>query len=1158
MSLEISDTSPTEIITARIGEIMASLLRVKQVTTESDFFALGGNSLLGAQLAYQIQREYRIDLGVKDIFEAKTPGRITELLHARMNGALAAHVGLRAAGAPAAVIAQPTRPIPTEAVPITAQQRSIWLLEQNPAGKAISNVAIVFSYRGLLDGARLEAAVRELVDRHPALRTTYAKQGATVVQRARKFVSVPQRFVDLSDLPPDERNASLQEIQTEEISRPFDLERDAMVRLTHVRLEAEAGVLLFLFHHIAVDDRSLEIFFEQLAALYAADDARSVPHAGRSFLDYCQEEAAAEAEGDRAETVAYWRAQLRGMDGTAYPSRGGPRSERSTAGRHHYHALPPALTEAIDRAAARCSTTPFGIFIAGVTYLLHRATGCDDVCLASLMSRRDRFSDADVIGCFVNTVPLRTHIDRGWTLEQLTKSVVDTFVDAYAHRHVAFEEMVEEAELREGNRGRALPVTINFEAEKVEELSLGDARLRREPLDRRIAKRDLVLSLRKVDGTYRILVEHRADLYGPDEVALLTENLEAALDQLTSDPAALVGTRWLAPPRAVPALASALGWSTVLDYEPMPIHALFQRAKQGREDKTALVGSSGALSYGALDERSDAVASALAMRGVGPGDVVAVIESRHVETIAALLGVSKAGAAYVVLGASQPQAQLERIVHACRPVVLLGRRRALEGLPALGVPVLATEDACAAPISPAVQRRSKEIDPGATAYVCFTSGSGGAPKGVAVSHGSITRVLQRTSYAAISAADVFLNISPLGFDGSVFEIWAPLANGGTLRLMHDGALSLDEIAAAIVEGRVSLLFVTTQLFNALVDRKREALLGVPTILFGGEKASPEHVERLVAAGYAGNLRNIYGPTEATVFATSHAVSKDSLRRNPGDVPIGRAHNHTSLAVIDDQLRLVPCGVVGELAIGGPGVANGYVNDAELTAAKFVRLALPGGLKGRFYRSGDLVYCDTDGDIHFVGRKDRQVKISGYRIELDEVETVVGRAPGVTGCHCLAGEELVAFVGHDEQRTTGEDIKAYVRSQLPAYKVPHRFVFLAQLPLNRNGKIDVEALAELARRAGGSAAPAPAPALDLAAIVREVWRKELNNDAFSDDDTFFDVGGTSLKIMLVHDELSKILHERGYTGEIEITHLFEFTTVASLAEFLEGSIHGPRR
>jgi amino acid adenylation domain-containing protein len=1140
----------TQTTGARIAEIMASLLRLKAVTAADDFFSLGGNSLLSAQLAFQVQQEYRVDLDVRDIFEAKTLQRITELVHTRMNGGNTPEAAPRTAVTPAE--SPSALPILPDTLPATAQQRSIWLLEQSPAGKGVSNVAIVLSYRGSIDDARLERSLRKLVYRHPALRSTFAKDGAAVVQHLKKFATFDRRFIDLSALSGDEKSTALEEIKTEEISRPFDLERDTMVRLTHMQLEADQGVLLFVFHHIAVDDRSLEIFFEQLQAVYEADDQQAVAQHGRSFLDYCQEEAEAETNGDYAAAIPFWRTQLAGMRSSAYPSRGSIPVERLFAGRHYYHVLPAKLGEAIDAAAARCSTTPFGIFAAGVIYLLYRATGHDDICIASLMSRRDRFTEHDVIGCFVNTVPLRTRVREDWSLAQLIEAVITTFVDAYAHRHVAFEDMMEAVEANDAGRGRAFPVTVNLEAEKVEEFSLGDAFLRREPLDRGIAKRDLVLSLRKVAGTYRILVEHRSDLYTAEEVRLLSENLESALEHLAFDPGARVGARLLAPPRAMPAVISSLGWHHTGNYEPVPVHTLFRMAGRDREQKTAVIGAGGAITYGELDKRSDAVTSALVARGVKAGDLVGVVQSRQVETIGTLLGIWKAGAGYAVIDTAQPASALERMCEVCRPALLVGCRGVLDTL-SLAIPTLAVEEAWLWPISPSVVEQAKAVPAETTAYVCFTSGSSGIPKGVAVSHASITRIVRHASYAAISSEDTFLNVSPLGFDGSVFEIWAPLTNGATLRLMNDGAFALDEIAAALDHGQVSILFLTTQLFNALVDTKLDSLLKVRTILFGGEKASREHVERFVAAGYAGNLRNMYGPTESTVFATSHAISRESLDQYRGAIPIGRAHNDTSVAVINEHLALVPCGVIGEIAIGGPGVAKGYVKERQLTAKSFIQLALPGGRAERFYRSGDTGYFDAAGEIHFVGRRDRQVKVSGYRIELDEIESVIGRAPGVNGCHCLAANEVEAFVACDKGRTSPEEIKAYVRSQLPAYKIPSRFVFTGWLPLNNNGKVDVDALERLRHQAGDAVTAAPVSALDLAQTIREVWRNELQSDAFGDDDNFFDVGGTSLKIMLVHDELSNRLRERGLTREIEITHLFEFTTVASLSEFLEGLI-----
>jgi hypothetical protein len=293
-----------------------------------------------------------------------------------------------------------------------------------------------------------------------------------------------------------------------------------------------------------------------------------------------------------------------------------------------------------------------------------------------------------------------------------------------------------------------------------------------------------------------------------------------------------------------------------------------------------------------------------------------------------------------------------------------------------------------------------------------------------------------------------------------------------------------------------------------------------------------------------------------VFATSHLVTAETLARYPGPIPIGRAHNATSVAVLNDRQMPVLCGVVGELVIGGPGVARGYINDAETTRAKFVELELSGNVDARFYRTGDLAYLDRHGEIQFVGRRDRQVKVSGYRIELDEVEATISGAPGVAGCHCLVDEQFTAFVALDPAVGSAEATKEHARARLPAYAVPQTFVFLSELPLNKNGKVDVNALkARVAAAAGSRREVASVKAVEFTDVVRQVWRKELKTDAFGDDDNFFDVGGSSLKIMLVHDELCRVLREHGVASDVEITHLFEFTTVSSLAEFLKGLAGG---
>jgi acyl-CoA synthetase (AMP-forming)/AMP-acid ligase II len=382
-------------------------------------------------------------------------------------------------------------------------------------------------------------------------------------------------------------------------------------------------------------------------------------------------------------------------------------------------------------------------------------------------------------------------------------------------------------------------------------------------------------------------------------------------------------------------------------------------------------------------------------------------------------------------------------------------------------------------------------------------------------------------------------------------------------LMPDGAFSLVAVAERLTREHVSTLFVTTQLFNALVDKKLQALSGVRQILFGGEKASVAHVRRLLETGYPGRLSNIYGPTETTVFGLSHSIDARRPERYQQSIPIGKAIDGTSVVILNRAHGLAPCGVAGEIAIGGPGVAVGYLNSAELTEARFRTLRFEGLSDERFYLTGDMGLVDEEGDVHYVGRRDRQVKVSGFRIELDEVEAVIARAPGAKACFCrVDGGALVAYVAHAGATSEEAEIRAHARAQLPKYMVPQHFVFMEQLPLGKTGKIEAARLPPV--NGGTAAVPAaitaqsptpraPPAELDISGIIREIWAKELSTSDFSDDDNFFDIGGSSLKIMNVHEELTQAISRSGLPHKIEIVQLFEHTTVSALSEFVKGVI-----
>jgi amino acid adenylation domain-containing protein len=1144
--------------------MVSALLGGKAVDDKSDFFKLGGNSLLSAQLAFQLQKEFSVSLNIADIFKHRVMDDLTQLVKGRMS----AKPGEAAPQTRTEVKKEVRGPAaPAEKVPATFLQRAIWLLEHSPKGKGVSNAAFHFDYAGSLDRGLLDSCLKRLIDLHPILKTTYHKDGDALLQKVKPYNSFSLRTVDLDGLSDEERQAAIEEIANDETTKTFDLSKDLMVRVTDVRFGESDGLLIFVFHHIAVDEQSLKVYFTDLSRLYqAGGNVQALPRrASRSYLDYAQEEAAAQARGDMQPARDYWLKQLSGFQGgTPYPALRAGSTEKSFEGGHHYHVLAEEVSARFEAAAQEKSVTPFALFSSAMTYLVHQASGESDVSLGAFISCRDHFTERDTVGFFVNTLPLRTRVENGASVDGLVEAVSTTLIDAHAYRHVALEGVLEELRLDAEVRRAMFRVMVTIEPEQADEFALGEAHLRRKALDRGISKYDLLLSLRKEKGVYRLLVESSAR-YSKEEIALLCRNVEAAIDLVSGDGSRKVSATHVLPREAAPTLRSKLGWTRGEPIQGQPLPRLFQAAMKGREEQVAITDSQGSITYRVLDQRSDAVAVALRERGVRPGSVVAVCEERRGDTMAALLGVMKAGATYAVFDTQLPPERLRKMKEACGAMLLVGSQRPRQNLPANFLPELDLDEACNTRTNPAMaQSFMAEQDAERAAYICFTSGTSGEPKAVAVPHRAVTRIVHGKQYVQLSERDVFLNISPLSFDGSVFEVWSPLSRGARLVLMPDGAFSLEQVAERLTGEKVSIIFITTQLFNALVDKKMDALMGVSQILFGGEKASAAHVRRLLERGYPGKVSNIYGPTETAVFAASHLIDARHPERYQDSVPIGQALDDTSLVILNRNQGLAPIGVAGEVAIGGPGVASGYLNAPELTQARFRTLRFEGLGDGRFYLSGDIGMVDEEGQLHYVGRRDRQVKVSGFRIELDEVEAVIARAPGVRGCYCLVDGALVAYVAHGGDASAEAAIRAHARTHLPKYMVPQHFVFMEQLPLGKTGKVDAKLLPAVGSVASGEGSapatevastprPAPQPVkkerIDVAELIREIWSKELQISSFSDDDNFFDIGGSSLRIMNVHEELSRALERTGSPRKLEIMELFEHPTVTALSDFL---------
>lgn len=584
---------------------------------------------------------------------------------------------------------------------------------------------------------------------------------------------------------------------------------------------------------------------------------------------------------------------------------------------------------------------------------------------------------------------------------------------------------------------------------------------------------------------------------------------------------------------------------------------IVRRHALSQPEAIAIICDDAALTYGELDRISDSLASYLISCGVEKGDVVCLLVPRSLQTVVAKLAILKAGAAYLPLDPAYPADHLHYVLQECRPKVVFtfgapppaltptaGPVRRIVDLPAL-LKDLRTGDTSRFPV----------IDGTDLAYVMYTSGSTGRPKGVAVPHAGITRLVLDQNFIAFSPADRILHSTTISFDASTVDVWGALLNGATLVIMPKANFSLTDMRDLIRKHEITFLNFTTGLFNVFADHVDEPMPSLRQAIFGGEVASAAHVKRFIAAHPACTLTNVYGPTEASCIATTFTVPRYFTG---GELPIGEPIAHTQVCLLDEEFQLVPPGIEGQIAIAGDGLALGYFNRPELTADRFVFIDAPEG-KRRCYLTGDLAVMDEAGTFHFRGRRDRQVKINGKRIELEEIETVLRRQPrlaeAVVECREIGGvKRVIAYLRPAEAQDLANSnfvpsIMERLRSSLPAYMIPSTAMVMAEFPLNHAGKIDRAALP----LPPVEDAPPIAQRSHSEDILMKLWRDALGLEAVPADRNFFDLGGTSLQLMRVHAGLELALGQR-----LEVLSLFKHPTVRDMARFLDGQGQNPSR
>jgi amino acid adenylation domain-containing protein/FkbH-like protein len=1041
--------------------------------------------------------------------------------------------------------------------PLSFAQQRLWFLDQLEPNTPLYNIASVARIKGRIDIQALQQSLRRIVARHETLRARFTCPDEDPLQ----VVDVDPRFrfefVDLSGESDSESEARAQSLIKAELNWRFNLSVDHPLRVTLVRVRTEEYRLVVIVHHIVADEWSLRVFFHELATFYRACVSgipASLPELPIQYSDYARWQRQ-RLQGDvLQDQLGYWKAQLQGYPvvtelPTDHPRGPGPTFRGRTASR----TLDCLLAERLAELAKQRDSTLFMMLLAAFNVLVHRYTQQEDLIICSPFAGRSQVETEGLIGFFANTVPLRCRLTGKSTFEQVLAAVRESTLGAMANQEVPLERLVAELQPeRTLNHLAFTKLMFSFQT-GIEPTELPGTRLEFLEVEPELAKFELTMVLRQSGHGLVISIDYNRDLFEAETISRLLGHLETMLEAIATNPTQLVCKLPLltAPERH----QLLVEWNQTTRSYPRErcIHELFEAQVERAPHATAISWGQQKMSYGELNSRANQLARFLKKFRISPDTPVGLCADRSLETVVGMLAILKAGGAYVPLDAAYPRERLAFMLEDVGAGVVLTQQRLLEGVPQNGAKVI-----CLDADWELVAREQREnvvsgVKPHNLAYVMYTSGSTGQPKGVSIPHRAVTRLVVSNEFIWLDPSERIAQVSNISFDAATFEIWGALLNGGrVVGITRDVALSPKDFAAELRGQGITSMFLTAALFNQLASEAPGAFGSLRTVIAGGEALDPKWVRAVLKNQPPQRLLNGYGPTENTTFTCCHSIC--DLGAEALNVPIGRPISNKTVFILDPHFNPVPIGIPGELYTGGDGLACGYWNRPELTSQKFVPNPFDADESSHLYRTGDLARFLPDGTIEFLGRMDSQVKIRGFRIELGEIENALSLHPAVRECVVTvwgttsAEKRLVAYIVAREQTPNASDLRAFLAEKLPDHMIPSAFVQVNALPLTPNGKVDRKALPPPDQSRPKLDRQFIAPRDETEWQLAQIWESVLAVSPIGVQDKFFDLGGHSMLAVRVIAQIEKC-----FGRKLRLATLFQAPTIERLAAVLREEI-----
>jgi amino acid adenylation domain-containing protein len=1145
---------PSTEIEREIASVWRELLKLEQVGAEDDFFLLGGHSLLTMQLKARLEARLNRTISLAQLLQFPTVAGMAKTIEPFPVANRLPCITRTAVDGP---------------VELSFAQERIWFLEQMNPGLPVYNVAGAVRLRGDLNKRAVRTSLKQIVHRHAVLRTSFITREGTPLQQIHPAVSFEVEDIDIRSAH-DGRNTEelLRAVLQKEAKHPFSLNEPGLIRARLIEIEERDCALLVVMHHIVADGWSIGVLLRELEDLYRAhceEYPSSLPPLDFQFADYAVWQRMLMQTGRMNDGLSYWKQQLSGAPPALDLPLDMPRpAQPAFTGNVLPLALDKTLNGSVRELCHRLGVTPYVLLLGCFHALLSRYSGQTDIVVGSPVADRQRLESEKLIGLFANLIPIRAQIRDEESLANFLRILKHTVAQAQEWQHIPFEKIVEQTGVDRNASGMPLvQVVFAWQIGLMAPVRLGDMVAQPEIVHTDTAKFDLMLTVEEDKNSGLIAwIEYNTEIFTDWTIRQVAARYLRLVEQAAGNPSLCNGDFSL--------LSESERQQIFTDWNGAPfqgkpgcVHLWFEQQARLSPEAVALISGDRRLTYGNLNAVANRIAHGLIARGIVGECVVGICFERNEWMIIAILAVFKAGAAYLALNPEYPPDRLAYMVDDAGAIVILAERATGEKLPENRVPVLLLDG------EPELWQRQSAENPeyrvreSCLAYVIYTSGSTGQPKGVMVQHGNLA--------ALLDAADTHFGFRPddrwtmfhlYSFDFSVWEIWGALAYGGSLVIVPSSArLSVQEFYQLIRQEKISILSQVPSAFYRLLDYEEQSAessgLALRAIVFGGEALDVKRLDAWTKRhGQHGPLLvNMYGITETTIHVTYQPLDAEAIAA--GRSVIGSPLPGYRTWLLDQRQVLLPPGIPGEIYVGGTGVARGYLNRPALTAERFIPDPFGNQEGGRLYRTGDLGRYLADGTIEYLGRIDHQVKIRGYRIELGEIESTLKRHAAINDCVVLvkpdsAGDHrLVAYLTPDRTGTLQQnELRAFLKSELPDYMVPAQFLFLDRLPLTSNGKIDRGQLLQLetGSGAGGLGSDFLDPAEEL---IAGIWSSLLGATELSTQSNFFDLGGHSLLATQMLLRLRQV-----FGCDIPLRSLFEFPVLGELAAYVRKLAQSP--